>query len=73
MAMAGMGIALLPEFYVADPLRAGKVVPILPEWSNDLPVHAVFPNSRHVPAKVRALVDFVSERLSAAARPSHDS
>jgi DNA-binding transcriptional LysR family regulator len=56
--------ALLPEFYVAEPVRRGKLVHVLREWSNALPVHAVFPSSRHIPAKVRALVDFISERLS---------
>jgi DNA-binding transcriptional LysR family regulator len=67
MVSAGMGIALLPEFYVAKALREAQLVRVLPEWSSELPVHAVFPNSRHVPAKVRALIEFVSERVATAA------
>jgi len=40
----------------------GRLVRLLPDWT--LPgvgTYAVFPASRHVPAKVRALIDFLRQ------------
>jgi DNA-binding transcriptional LysR family regulator len=38
---------------------AGRLQRVLPDWRFPLSVSAVFPNARHVPAKVRILVDFL--------------
>jgi DNA-binding transcriptional LysR family regulator len=43
-------------------LQSGKLVRVLSHWA--LPnggIYAVFPPGRHVPAKVRAFVDFYRE------------
>ena len=62
-AVAGVGIVPTPDFMVGDDLRAGRVVPLLCDWRQPpLAVHAVYPQNRFVPAKVRALVDFLAER-----------
>jgi DNA-binding transcriptional LysR family regulator len=61
---AGWGLTVMDEFSAAQALRNGELVRVLPHWS--LPrggVHAVFAPGRHVPAKVRAFVDFFRERL----------
>jgi DNA-binding transcriptional LysR family regulator len=57
-AIAGLGLALLPLFIVADALRAGTLIDALPS-ERPVPdtIHAVYPKTRHVPRKVRALVD----------------
>jgi DNA-binding transcriptional LysR family regulator len=65
LLQAGWGISVLDEFSAAASLQAGSLVRVLPEWS--LPkggVHAVYPPGRHVPAKVRAFVDFYREWLA---------
>ena len=57
-AVAGGGLAILPDFVVAQDLAAGRLVHLLPDWQ--LPtggVHAVFPATRHMPRKTRVLID----------------
>lgn len=57
-AIAGLGLALLPLFIVADALRTGILIDALPS-EQPVPdtIYAVYPKTRHVPRKVRALVD----------------
>ncbi|WP_199230193.1 LysR substrate-binding domain-containing protein [Azospirillum sp. TSH58] len=59
---AGGGFAVLPEFLVAEEIAAGRLVPLLPDWS--LPsggIHAVYPATRFRPLKVRAFVDMLRD------------
>lgn len=57
-ARAGLGIALLPQFIVADDLRDGHLEPVLPDWqSPDIAMSAVFPSKRFLSARVRAFID----------------
>lgn len=60
-AEAGLGFAILPDFVAAPALERGKLVSVLEEW---LPtgggIFAVYPHRRYLPAKVRALVDFLA-------------
>jgi DNA-binding transcriptional LysR family regulator len=66
-AVAGLGVALLPLFAIADDLRAGRLVPLLDGWRvvPDVGIHALLPGGRDAPAPVRALVDFLAARLPA--------
>jgi DNA-binding transcriptional LysR family regulator len=58
-AIAGIGIARVPEYAVTNALASKQLVRVLPEWSTgERPVFVVFASNRHVPARVRALVDF---------------
>ena len=67
MAVAGVGIALEPDFIVADEVRAGRLVRVLPEYQPPRsPVSAVYPSRRHLSAKVRAFVDFLAARYASA-------
>ncbi|MBO9641663.1 MAG: LysR family transcriptional regulator [Pseudacidovorax sp.] len=64
----GAGLSVLPDYVVGDDLAAGHLVPVLPEWT--LPsggIHAVFPATRFRPAKVRAFVEVLQERIATAA------
>lgn len=62
ITLAGMGISLLPEFIVGPEIYAGKLQPILPEYSpEEIPIYAIFPSRRYLSAKVRTFVDFISD------------
>ncbi len=62
--LAGGGICQVPTFIVGPDLAAGRLMPVLRDFP--LPQHAiyaVFPERRHRPAKVTALLDFLEQRL----------
>lgn len=66
-ALAGLGIALLPESVVREDLEAGRLERVLGAWN--LPqglCHVVFPTRRGLLPAVRAFIDFLAERLPAA-------
>ena len=67
-ALAGLGIALLPDFSAQAALRAGKLVPVLPQWqpvgSFGEQLYAIRPYSPYVPRAVQALVEFLREALA---------
>jgi DNA-binding transcriptional LysR family regulator len=63
-ARAGQGIALLPELVCAESVRSGALEVVLPNWR--LPLghcHLVYPSRRGVLPAVRALIEFLVERL----------
>jgi DNA-binding transcriptional LysR family regulator len=62
-AAQGLGLVFVPLFLTAPALRAGRLVRVLPDWRFPLPISAVYPNARHVPAKVRLFVDFLVTRF----------
>jgi DNA-binding transcriptional LysR family regulator len=64
-AAAGFGITLTPEFLAQDLLAAGSIVPAMAEFPcPELGIHVVLPGNRHVPHRVRVLIDYLSERLA---------
>ncbi|WP_282367052.1 LysR family transcriptional regulator [Pseudomonas sp. PS02290] len=64
-AVAGMGIALLPNFIVERAVADGRLVPVLCDWEAPaITVNAVYPSSRRVPMKTRAFIDFLVAELS---------
>ena len=58
-ACHGLGLVFSPMFLTAANLRSGRLVRVLPDWQFPLAVSAMFPNARHIPAKVRIFVDFL--------------
>ena len=63
-AIAGMGIAMHSTWHVNGDLRAGRLQVVLPDWPlADTGIHAVMPQRRLVPPRVRAFVDFLAQRL----------
>ena len=63
-AIAGNGIVLQPSFLVAEALDKGELVPLLPEYQcPTLDIYAVYPTRRFLLPKVRALIDFLSNKL----------
>jgi len=66
VALANQGIMLQPTFLVGDDLATGKLVEILPDYrSIEFGIYAVYPTRKHVAPKVRALVNFLEQQLSA--------
>jgi len=63
-ATAGLGIALLPTFIAGGELQAGRLVSVLADYAPpQLFLCAVYPPGRHLSAKVRLFVDFLTERF----------
>jgi len=57
-AVAGAGLALLPDFTVGADVDAGRLVRVFPEWATPpVPIHAVIPPGRYSSPNVRVLVD----------------
>lgn len=60
----GLGVALLPEAVCAPAIAAGELEVVLPDWSSpEGTMHFVYPSRRGMLPGVRALVDFLAERL----------
>jgi DNA-binding transcriptional LysR family regulator len=63
-ARQGLGIVYLPTSVIGDDIRAGRLVPLLVEDVDiETSVYAVYPESRHISPKVRALIDWLVEEL----------
>jgi DNA-binding transcriptional LysR family regulator len=61
-ALDGIGIAQLPEASVASHIGEGRLEPVLVDWSpNWAGFFLFYPSRRHVPVKLRALVDFLRQ------------
>ena len=61
MTKAGLGISNSPDFFVKDALASGELVEILSEYKQKpLDIYVVYPNRRHLPAKVRAFIEFLA-------------
>jgi len=64
-ALAGAGLVCKSELDVWHDLRAGRLVRLLPDWQGEhRPLSAVLPSNRFVPARVRALVDFIAAQFA---------
>jgi len=61
-AIGGAGVMQAADWLVGRELADGRLVEVLPKWSvgGDGAVHAVLPAGRLVPAKTRALVEWVA-------------
>ena len=60
--LAGLGIIHMTDYLLMRHVEDGRMVRVLPEWVSDpLPVHIVYPQNRHMSAKVRVFVEWVSE------------
>lgn len=61
-ALQHQGIILQPDFLVHDALKAGKLVPLLPEYEAvELGIFAVYVSRRQLPLKLRYLIDYLAE------------
>ncbi len=64
LAVAGRGITRLPEISCQAELDAGTLVPILTAFENPpLGVHVIYASRENLPAKTRAMIDFLVEKI----------
>jgi DNA-binding transcriptional LysR family regulator len=72
-ARRGMGVTLLPDFVCAPAITRGDLEVVLPDWSVPEGImHFVYPSRRGMLPGVRALVDFLAERLPEATLLKHE-
>ncbi|MDR2240048.1 MAG: LysR family transcriptional regulator [Zoogloeaceae bacterium] len=62
--LGGLGMALLPTFIIGKDLQDGRLRAALSEYIPvERHVYALYLPTRHLPAKVRAFIDFLLERF----------
>jgi DNA-binding transcriptional LysR family regulator len=60
-ALADQGVIFQPAFLVGDDIRQGRLMRLLPDLHGPrIAIHAVYPSRKHLPGKVRAMVDFLA-------------
>jgi DNA-binding transcriptional LysR family regulator len=63
-ARDSLGLAYLPDYYLAEDIRLGRLVRVLEEWAgSERDVVAIYQHRRHLPAKVKLFVDFMLGRF----------
>ncbi|MBY3465962.1 LysR family transcriptional regulator [Rhizobium laguerreae] len=63
-ALAGLGIALLPDFLVTDDLAAGRLRQILADFeTDDAKIMTLYPDKRLLEPRVRRFIDLIVEEL----------
>lgn len=61
-ALEGLGIALLPLRPIFDDVRAGRLVPVLPEYeAPSRPLYVVYPPGLQSVQKLRVFLDYISD------------
>ena len=66
-AVAGLGLALLPDWNLGIELRSKQLKVVLRNYEavpKASPVYAVHAHARHVPPKIRAFIDFLTVRFA---------
>ncbi len=65
-ALADLGISLLPTFLIDPALQDGRLVRVLERYeAPPIVLHALWPESRLLPSKVRGFIDFLVQRFAA--------
>jgi len=63
--LAGYGIAQMIDLGIEAHLHAGALEPVLTDWPDEtFPLYVYYPSRNHVPAKVRAFIDFVVSMMT---------
>jgi len=69
-AVLGMGIGQVPHYMVAEPIARRELIELLPQCRpRPMPIAAVMPSARMVPARVRALLDLIARNVDAVPPP----
>lgn len=62
-AIAGAGLIYTPDFICYQAIQSGQLIPILSEHlsNNEIPIYAVYPQTRHLSQRVRQFIDFLAD------------
>jgi len=64
LVLAGAGVSVLPDYLVQEDIQAGRLQVVLAQYRlQEGGIHAVYPDPQP-PAKVRAFIDFMRDRLA---------
>jgi DNA-binding transcriptional LysR family regulator len=63
-AVAGLGVAALPDFLIADHLAAGSLVPVMQRYPPpEAGIYVVRPPGQHLARKIRVLTELLIEHF----------
>ena len=63
--LAGLGIIMMTDVQLGSHGADGRLVRVLQDWVTDpLPIHVVYPQNRHLSAKVRVFVEWVADLMA---------
>ncbi len=63
-AIAGLGVLCEPSFIVHGAVERGVLTPVLTDYQwYAMNIYAVYPQTKHVPARVRAFIDFLTSHF----------
>ncbi len=61
----GLGIIMMTDLQLGSHGANGRLVRVLEDWVTDpLPIHVVYPQNRHLSAKVRVFVEWVADLMA---------
>ncbi|MBS0613459.1 MAG: LysR family transcriptional regulator [Proteobacteria bacterium] len=64
-AVAGIGVVQLPTLMIREPIAAGDLARVLPDWApRRETIHVAFPTRRGLIPAVRGLIDHLADRFS---------
>ncbi|MDY0963088.1 MULTISPECIES: LysR family transcriptional regulator [Massilia] len=67
--LSGLGIMQAGAYEAVRHIEAGTLVAVLPDWSTrPLPINVVYPQNRHLAAKVRVFIDWTAELFASSPR-----
>jgi hypothetical protein len=59
-ALAGVGVTLLPTYFIQDVIESGKLVELFPDYGAPRrPIYILYPHARYLPLKTRLFIDFL--------------
>jgi DNA-binding transcriptional LysR family regulator len=65
MALAGIGIGRVPVYIVEQYIKTGELKVLFDEFqAGDFALNAIYPPSRHLTSRIRALIDHLVEYFS---------
>ncbi len=64
--LAGLGIMQMASYSIQPLIDTGRLALMLEDWTNTpLPIQVVYPQNRHLSAKVRAFVEWIADLFAA--------
>jgi len=65
LVLTGLGISRLSQFHIGPDVKAGRLVPVLEAYNpgDTESIHAVYVGGGHLPARVRAFLDYLVETV----------